>query len=163
MQKRFNEVFRYDAITGRLHWKIKTGRSVKIGNVAGAPRKDGYWRVQVNNKRYLAHRVIWIMHNGKIPDGMQIDHINHDPSNNLLENLRLVTIQENAMNRSIQSNSSSVMGVYWNSQRNKWQAQIKTNGKNKNLGRFINLQDAVSTRKQAEIKYGFHPNHGKEF
>lgn len=62
-----NDIFDYDGLL-----LIR-----KSGDVSGSIRRDGYVEVKVNGKSELAHRVIWEMHNGKIPENMQIDHINH--------------------------------------------------------------------------------------
>ena len=43
----------------------------------------------------LAHRIIWNIHYGKIPDGMIIDHINNDSLDNRIENLQCITQSEN--------------------------------------------------------------------
>lgn len=57
--------------------------------------KCGYLRVRICNKNILVHRLIWEAFNGPIPDGMQINHINEDKTDNRLENLELVTPKEN--------------------------------------------------------------------
>ena len=94
---------------------------------------------------------------------MVIDHINGDPFDNRIDNLRLVTQRENSMNRRLScNNKSGVIGVHYYSSRKQWQAQITSEGKKINLGRFDNFDDAVKVRKDAEIKYGFHENHGRD-
>lgn len=73
--------------------------SVRTGKSVGTLSRMGYWIVQtrrLGSKR--AHRVIWELTNGPIPHGMQIDHIDRNPSNNTLSNLRLVTAAENTWN-----------------------------------------------------------------
>lgn len=88
-------------------------------------------------------------------------HINHNPVDNRLGNLRLVTSAENNRNVPLRkANTSSVCGVNWHKLRCKWRAYIRTSGKHLHLGMFDNFEDAVSARKAAEVKYGFHPNHG---
>lgn len=92
---------------------------------------------------------------------MNIDHIDHDRSNNKKENLRTVTVKENNKNASIRSdNKSGICGVSFRKRRNKWVAQIRVSGKNKTLGWFSNIEDAKSARYRAEKEYGFHHNHG---
>lgn len=51
------------------------------------------------------------------------------------------------------NNKSGVKGVSWNKRFNKWNAQICLKGKVKNLGYFLNLEDAIKARKDAEEKY----------
>jgi hypothetical protein len=58
-------------------------------------------------------------------------------------------------------NTSGITGVTWHSQRGKWLAQIWVNGKKVHLGVFLSIDDAARARKDAEIKYSFHENHGK--
>jgi len=60
------------------------------------------------------------------------------------------------------NNTSGVTGVYWNKRDRKWQAMIKVNNKQIHLGYFEGKTEAITARKIAEIKYGFHPNHGKQ-
>jgi len=92
----------------------------------------------------------------------QIDHIDGDRANNSLHNLRDVTNQINSMNIKIpSSNTSGHIGVCWDKSRNKWLAHITVDQKLKNLGRFINKEDAVKVRKEAERIYRYHENHGR--
>lgn len=70
----------------------------RAGAVAGTKKAKGYWEVQVCGKKLRAHRLIWEMHNGPIPEGYVVDHINQDPGDNRLENLRLATPSENNCN-----------------------------------------------------------------
>ena len=76
--------------------------------------------------------------------------------------MREATNQENTKNRCLPiTNTSGRIGVYWHKPCGKWQARITGNGKNLHLGLFDNFEDAVYAREQAEVKYDYHPNHGK--
>ncbi|WEL95464.1 HNH endonuclease [Escherichia virus ECH1] len=97
-----------------LYWKISTSNisRKKIGDVAGNQMNDGYIMVQALNKRMLAHRVVWEMHNGSITNGMHIDHLNHIRNDNRIENLRLVSRTENNRNKSVKSKQNRCFRSY---------------------------------------------------
>lgn len=158
------ELFYHNAETGRLHWKVKFCRGMNAGDVAGDINAHGYYRVTVNGRQYLAHRIIWdLIH----PDDLltkedEIDHIDHNPLNNRAENLRKADRSTNGRNLSIGANNTSgVIGVYWRKREQKWLAQIKVDQKSLHLGYFSRKEDAIRARKAAELFYGFHENHGK--
>src|SRR5699024_2308960 len=96
-----------------------------------------------------------------IPNGMEVDHINHIRNDNRIENLRLVSRGDNMLNKSMYSNNKSgVTGVSWKSRNKTWVAQIQIGGKKKFLYEGRSLADAISARKLAESTNGFHENHG---
>lgn len=91
-----------------------------------------------------------------------VDHINGDRTDNKIENLRSCSRLENSVNRAVAShNKSGVLGVHYDKSRGKWAAEIKVNKKKVYLGRFDSIDEAKTARKIAEVKYGFHPNHGR--
>ncbi|HDD9014168.1 TPA: HNH endonuclease [Escherichia coli] len=123
--------------------------------------KNGYWCIRYAGTLHYAHRIIWEMFNGPIPEGHQIDHIWHDRLDNRIENLRLVTVTENNRNQSkFKTNKSGVTGVHWDKKRKKWVVTIWNNNKIKYLGGFENIVDAIAVRKSAEMELGYHENHG---
>ncbi len=159
--KNLKELLDYNPETGIFKWKFKRQGTQKTDFTAGYLRKDGYVRICLNKNRYMAHRLAWLYMNGMWPKG-QIDHIDHNRSNNKLCNLREVSHQENHKNKGMNSNNTSgVTGVCWITRINKWASYIMIDGKNKYLGEFKKFEEAVEARKKAEIKFLFHENHGK--
>lgn len=168
----------YDPETGALTWKPRpahffsgskfsaehasanwnsrwAGKPAFTANTGG-----GYLHGSVLGSSYRAHRVIWALTHGEWPE-CDIDHINHNRSDNRLVNLRAVDRAENLRNSSKRSdNTSGVNGVYRNKRLGKWQAYIRAEGKMLYLGVFEHLSDAVLARKKADAEFGFHRNHG---
>lgn len=87
---------------------------------------------------------------------LYVDHIDNNPLNNTMKNLRVTNKTQNQINHDIQSNNTSgFTGVVWNAERNKWQAQIKFKNKKITAGRYKNKCDAIYARYLAEnIIYG---------
>ena len=110
---------------------------------------NGYIRTNSSNKTINIHRVIL-----EIEDDRIIDHKNRNPLDNRKENLRICTKLENNSNISIpKNNKSGIIGVYFDKGTNKWHTRIQKNYKNFYLGSFINKEDAIKTRLEAEKKY----------
>ena len=159
-QSELKELLHYDPETGIFIRLISFTNKVKAGGVAGWNSSHGYIKISVKSQTYYAHRLAWLYIHGVWPK--QIDHINHNPSDNRLVNLRETTQQENAKNASMKNtNKSGVTGIHLHEPSNKWRAYITVDGKAIHLGCFSIKNDAIKTRKEAEIKYGFHANHGR--
>lgn len=160
-QERLKELLTYNKLTGKFtRLNSAPGESNAMDN-AGSMNWNGYTHIQVDGRCYMAHRLAWIYEIGSIPEGMEIDHINHDKSDNRIENLRLITKENNLKNKSkYSSNSSGVNGVHWRKDKGKWQAKIRVNKKFIHLGYFNDIADAERARKKAEKEHGFHENHG---
>jgi hypothetical protein len=123
---------------------------------------NGYRRISIHGKRYYAHRLAFLYMNGSLPES-DTDHINHCRDDNRWDNLRRVTREENLKNQTIRTdNTSGVVGVRWFKRDGNWQARINHKGKEIHLGYFTEKGVAIQARLAAEIKYGFHPNHGAE-
>ena len=138
---------RFTYLDGELYWKIVYSNRLKIGQLAGDKDGRGYRRVMLVKQHYKMHRLIWVMFNGDIPDGIVIDHIDRDITNNHIENLRLATKSENARNVAI-----VYAGVSYDAARRKWRAQISINNKTVMLGRFSKEQDARDAYELATLE-----------
>lgn len=164
-QKQLKDILHYCSETGVFVWISNISSVVKINSIAGhaftcATNNKKYHRIVIGGKNYLSHRLAWFYMTGEWPKD-QIDHEDGNGLNNKWNNLREVTNAENARNqRKRCTNKSGVMGVYWNKTLSKWHAQIMFQGKKMHLGYFKKLSDAAKARKEAEVKYDFHPNHG---
>jgi hypothetical protein len=104
-----------------------TGLRWEDGRIAGA-RLGRYYAF--SKKRVLCHRYVWELHNGPIPEGMEVDHKNQDKLDNRIENLRLATRSENRCNVPAYSNNKTgVKGLSWATDKEAWVGKIKINGK----------------------------------
>ena len=159
-QERVKELFDYNPETGDLIRKIRVSSNTEVGDIVSCKDK-GYIKVWIDGVRYQAHRVVWFWMTGEWPKS-EIDHENHIKDDNRWKNLKPATRRENSKNHKLRiDNTSGICGVYWHKQSGKWAAYIKVNGERKYLGTFDDIEDAVAARKKAEIKYNFHPNHGR--
>ena len=152
------ELFEYR--DGSLFWKKDSAKNVKAGSKAGSKSFHRSAQVKINKTLHLVHRVIFLMHYGYLTEN--IDHIDGNPENNRIENLRVATTSENGWNSKISvRNKSGVKGVTWNKQRNKWRAYISVNCKNIHLGSFSDIEKAKEAVTQARRKlHGEYANHG---
>lgn len=121
--KHLAEFFAYDEESpSGLRWirLYGKGSTVKIGDVVGS-NDNGYWRVHALGSHYKAHKIVWALNNNfENQDGLHIDHIDGNPSNNKIENLRLVDPILNARNKPmLKSNTSGIHGVCFQNVRTK--------------------------------------------
>ncbi|MEB5707390.1 HNH endonuclease [Pantoea anthophila] len=159
----------YDPESGVFTWRerpashFETLRAMGVWNtkfarkIAGSVKPDGYVIIKVNGRFYGAHRLAWLHIYGKNP--FIVDHINRDPGDNRISNLRDVGFSENTINSLNRSdNTSGVKGVTWHAPAQKWQARICLRGKRISLGMFSDLMSAKKARENAEAElYGFIP------
>ena len=161
---KWKEISREDAY--RLHWSSK--RYLQF-NTRYAGQEAGHEftttkgaksiQVRFDSKSYYLHRIIW-----KIVYDTEcnlIDHIDGNPLNNRICNLRSVDSLTNSKNCKLSvTNKSGHTGVSWSKSNNKWEAYIWKDYKKYNLGLYEDLDDAVAARKAKSIEFGYHENHG---
>lgn len=138
----------------------------KLTNKAGVeigypdPKKQGYVRIQIKGKKYYAHRLIWIWHNGYIPDGLVVDHRDNNRANNRIDNLRLLDPKANAENRRThhKNNLAGFIGV--SKTGNRYRARISVDGKDIHIGNFASPVEAH--QKYLEHKKILHKGYAHE-
>lgn len=158
----WKEYFNYDSTAGKLVWltrplsQFSTPRSHKAWNsqfsgaIAGCYNHK-YATVSINNRAYPVHRIVWEMHYGQIPEGMLVDHINCNGVDNRLDNLRLATISQNAMNRRV-AGRTGAKGVHI-TLCGKYRAELRVDGKRVFQATFSTLEEASNARSEAANKY----------
>lgn len=138
----------------QLHYDAETGEFIRIAErkvkKTGA-ELTGYIRIQVNGKRHMAHRLVWLYIHGVWPLGC-VDHINGNRSDNRIENLRDVSPSVNSQNyRNIRrDNTTGFMGVSING--SGFQAVIRVNGKRYGLGTYKTAEQAHRVYVEAKRK-----------
>lgn len=138
----------YDPETGHLRWKKQPGTDRPlVGRIAGTRTARGYIALKpANGSVYAAHRLVWVWVHGEMPDGMYIDHIDGDPSNNTLSNLRLATARQNQHNKR-KHRGAMLKGVKYEKSpthrsQKKWRSQITVAGKRIDLGGYLTAEEA---------------------
>lgn len=92
-----------ESYSGRNYGKLQ----VKIGDVAGSLNKSGHFEVYFEGRLQQVHRIVYMLHNGEIKEGLVIDHINRNRSDNKIINLRAISYKENSRNQKGRVNNTS--------------------------------------------------------
>ena len=163
-----NERFEYK--DGELFWKhhplslFGTERAWKAFNTKHAGKKvgrnvNGYLYVPIKRRHYSIHRIIFFMFNGCEP--YIVDHIDGNPLNNKIENLRAATNSQNQANTKLSKrNTSGYKGVYFHKSTGLWQASVRKDKKLIHLWLFKNIEDAVKARRSHfEVLHGEFTRH----
>jgi hypothetical protein len=143
----------FDYEDGKLYRKGKRDKE------AGAISGRGYRIVSINYRKYMVHRLVWIMHGNKpVP---MLDHIDGNKLNNCIENLRPATKSQNMMNVGAYSNNTSgIKGVSWSTKDRKWIGQVWIQGRIHCAGSFHDIEKcAAAVRKLREDLHGEFARH----
>ncbi|WP_081048573.1 HNH endonuclease [Xanthomonas translucens] len=150
----------YDPETGEFRWRKANSTRVRVGDVAGTHKPNGYLHIGVNCRILLGHRLAWLWVHGEWPAG-HIDHLDGNPLNNAISNLREVTSSGNMHNRrkeatrSGRPTSSKYLGVSWQKKTGSWLARIGLNGKQLYIGTFATEEAAYAAYLAAKAE--LHP------
>lgn len=160
-------LLKYEPETGKLWWlprprelflkdsAWKTWNRRFSGKEAlSCADKSGRKGGSINGIRRAAHRIAWLLHCGSWPTG-DIDHIDGNPGNNCISNLRDVTHQINLTNRALSLNNTSGFAGVYKTRQGKWGARIRTKKDGLiHLGVFVEKSDAAKKRREACEAYG---------
>lgn len=150
----------YNPETGIFMW-TKAGYGRNLNKPIGSIDINGYLFLRFEGKHHMAHRVAWFYVHQEWPPE-DIDHIDRCRTNNAISNLRCVSRSDNMKNAKLRIDSKTgVPGIRWNTPSRKWRVRISSNKVEYPLGCFADFFEAVCARKAAEVKYNFHPNHGR--
>ena len=137
-------LFHYDPDTGVFTRKVKTSSRAKLGVPVGNPSGQGHLQIRFDGTRHLAHRLAWLYVHGEWPSKL-IDHINGNPTDNRIANLRDVSASINAQNQrsaTKKNKRSKLIGAHFHVQSGKFLAHIRLDGVTRHLGSFDTEQEA---------------------
>lgn len=149
-QKRLKELLRYDPQTGDFIRLVATNHRVKVGEVAGFVDIDGYRRIRVDKKLYLAHRLAWLWVHGEFPE-VELDHKNGARDDNRISELRPAERFQNSTNRA-SKNSTGFRGVRHDTRCGKFTSYITHRGQRQWLGTFETAEAAHAAYASAAAK-----------
>jgi len=157
-QKHLHDLFEYSPTTGLFTYKVKPNFRIKIGSVAGTIKKSGkskgYCFVKIDGQLYQASRLAWMYVYGVDPKDLTVDHIDRNPSNNAIDNLRLATLSEQSFNRS-SSNKLGVRGVCYLKDKDVYVAHVNFRKANMCTSkRFNTLEEASEWYEDMRKQYG---------
>ena len=144
-KERLHDLFEY--CNGALYWRNCPSSRIPAGSKVGYLGPNGYLTTKVKGTNYQVSRLIWAWHNGHTPTDLVVDHINHDRSDNRIENLRLLTNRENTGNYQKRSLPKNL----WLSKWGTYRVSLMKNGKKCHVGCFKTINEAVAAR-EAFIK-----------
>jgi hypothetical protein len=143
----------FDYRDGELYWKISPHPTIKVGTRAGNNRSNRrYFSVKIKDEGYSIHRIVYQLHHGYCPP--MLDHIDGNPHNNRIENLRPCNRAQNTQNaKKYSTNTTGVKGVSYSKANRKYKTAIYINGKEKYLGYYETLEEASKVYREAAIEY----------
>ncbi len=143
-QEWVRDLFTY--INGRLHWKRHTKFRSLDGMPAGSLNTWGYLSFVIDRRRYSHSRLVYIYHFGPLGRDLYVDHINNNPADDRIENLRPATAQQNIWNRRRASTANNrYRGVRYDSTHTTkpWRVSLKTPTESIYVGRFATDGEAA--------------------
>jgi hypothetical protein len=138
---KIREVLDYNPDSGEFKWKKRLSQGTQAGTVAGCLNTMGYWQIGVLAEKHYGHRLGWLHYYGEWPQS-EVDHIDGNPANNRINNLRLAGRSTNMQNltRVNKKTQSGILGVHVTKQG--FSSKIMINYKSIHLGNFKTAEEA---------------------
>ena len=154
----FKEVLKYNSETGVLTWRV-AGRGRALGSVAGSKStRTDHLQLIYNRKTYQVHRIAFYLYWDYLPkQPLMIDHRDNRADNNCIDNLRVATRSQNAINRVFSKTNPSGQPNVRKHSGGKWQVCLSIEGKETYFGLYSNLSDAT------EVSVSLRKTHYGEF
>ena len=136
----------YDPDSGNCFW-LRSGRGRKVNRPAGTfNSRSGRWSIHFKGKTYARSRLAYYLQTGTDPGELEVDHINHDPSDDRWCNLRAITRSANAFARRAHNPSTGIKGVYARKCKDgslRYDTMVCWKRKTKYLGCYTDIHEAA--------------------
>ena len=152
-QEELHALFDYSPTTGLFTYKTQPNFRIKIGSVAGTVKKTGYCFIKINGSLYQAARLAWMYVYGEDPGNLTVDHIDRNPSNNSIDNLRLATQSQQSFNRRVINLSTGIRGVTYIEKKGKYLANIQF-GSKRTTKQFDTAEEAQAYYNKLRAEHG---------
>lgn len=155
------ESINVDFATGEIRWARTLNSKAVEGQIAGCLSQHGYRTIGYQYRQYFGHRLVWAKRYGAESMPLHLDHIDGNPQNNALSNLRPATQGQNNINTAARRAygkkpcASRLKGVtqYRKGDWVRWRARIRLGGKEHSLGYFDTEEDAAAAYKAAARRF----------
>lgn len=147
-RERLRELLTYDPATGYFQWRVTASNRAPAGSMAtNVDTTTGYVRVNIDGRRYYAHRLAFLYMTGIRPPA-EVDHINGDRSDNRFCNLRLATRSENERNKPVRRDSRVGARGVEQLTSGSFMVRVTVNGRRGCYGTFQRIEDAIARRNE---------------
>lgn len=148
---KYTDAVKYDFTNGKIFRKRRINSQWEE---IGSPNERGALRCTINGKTLMVHRILYEKyHCVELTRELDVDHIDRNPSNNKISNLRVVSRQQNMQNTTHHKDSTTKQkNIYWHKQTNKYQVRIQVDRKFKHFGLFNTIEDAIKKRDEMYIE-----------
>jgi hypothetical protein len=112
---------------------------------------NGYLMVAMGGTKLLLHRLVYAWHGGELTPDDVVDHIDGNPANNRIQNLRACSRAENQWNR--RTKTSLPKGVHWSKREQRYKVSIRAKPATHFIGTYKTLDEASAAAAEAKAKY----------